>query len=394
MGASIIDRSLRIFFVASLMFSLSRTLVDSLFPLYLQDLGAQATEISLIVTSAGLIATACMSFSPLLTQKYGVKKMLMISGGLSVLPPLALSFVEHWSFAAPWTILHHVIFAIHLPARMLFIAEQSRQGAVGRVFGYMNLVWPIASIIGPLIGGVVADTWGWTPVFYLEVVIALVGIVPLLHLPEGTKTPRTDQSHEPSYLDLLRLPSLQKSLAGFTLSQFLSSASIGLANLVIPLYLTSNFGFTKAAVGIFFSIGGGVSTLITQIPSGYFTDRIGGKAMMLRALSIIPIALLVYPFITDSVLLLVLYMAVSGFRSATWPASMAYIITLVSSQMRGVAIGIRQIANRLGFTVGPFIGGVLWQYSDPVVTFLVASGISFISVLAIYPIDDPMIKKE
>jgi predicted MFS family arabinose efflux permease len=313
---------------------------------------------------------------------------------LSVLPPLALSFVEHWSFAAPWTILHHVIFAIHLPARMLFIAEQSRQGAVGRVFGYMNLVWPIASIIGPLIGGVVADTWGWTPVFYLEVVIALVGIVPLLHLPEGTKTPRTDQSHEPSYLDLLRLPSLQKSLAGFTLSQFLSSASIGLANLVIPLYLTSNFGFTKAAVGIFFSIGGGVSTLITQIPSGYFTDRIGGKAMMLRALSIIPIALLVYPFITDSVLLLVLYMAVSGFRSATWPASMAYIITLVSSQMRGVAIGIRQIANRLGFTVGPFIGGVLWQYSDPVVTFLVASGISFISVLAIYPIDDPMIKKE
>jgi MFS family permease len=141
MGTSIIDRSLRIFFAASLMFSLSRTLVDSLFPLYLQDLGAQATEISLIVTSAGLIATACMSFSPLLTQKYGVKKMLMISGGLSVLPPLALSFVDHWSFAAPWTILHQVIFAIHLPARMLFIAEQSRQGAVGRVFGYMNLVW-------------------------------------------------------------------------------------------------------------------------------------------------------------------------------------------------------------------------------------------------------------
>jgi DHA1 family multidrug resistance protein-like MFS transporter len=393
MGASIIDRSLRIFFAASLMFSLSRTLVDSLFPLYLQDLGAQATEISLIVTSAGLIATACMSFSPLLTQKYGAKKMLMISGGLSVVPPLALSFVNQWSFAAPWTFLHHVIFAIHLPARMLFIADQSRQGAIGRVFGYMNLVWPIASIIGPLIGGVVADMWGWSPVFYLEVAIALFGIVPLLHLPEGTRAPSTDLSHEPSYLDLLRIPSLQKSLAGFTLSQFLSSASIGLANLVIPLYLTSNFSFTKAAVGIFFSIGGGVSTLIAQIPSGYFTDRIGGKAMMLRALSIIPIALLVYPFVTDSVIMLVLYMAVSGFRSATWPASMAYIITLVSTQMRGVAIGIRQIANRLGFTLGPFLGGVLWQYSDPVVTFLAASGISFISVLAIYPIEAPMTKE-
>lgn len=388
MGAPIIDRSLRIFFAASLMFSLSRTLVDSLFPLYLQDLGAQATEISLIVTSAGLIATACMSFSPLLTQQYGATKMLLISGGLSVLPPLALSFVDQWILAAPWTILHHAIFAIHLPARMLFIANQSRQGAVGRVFGYMNLVWPIASIIGPLIGGVVADIWGWTPVFYLEVGIALFGIVPLLHLPESTRPSITDQSHEPSYVDLFKPSTFRKSLVGFTVSQFLSSASIGLANLIIPLYLTRNFGFTKAAVGIFFSIGGGVSTLITQIPSGYFTDRIGGKAMMLRALAIIPFALLLYPFITDSVILLILYMAISGFRSATWPASMAYIITLVSIQMRGVAIGTRQIANRLGFTLGPFLGGVLWQYSDPVVTFLVASGISAISALAIYPIED------
>ena len=393
MGASIIDHSLRIFFVASLMFSLSRTLVDSLFPLYLQDLGAQATEISLIVTSAGLIATACMSFTPILTQRYGPKKMLMISGGLSVVPPLALSFVDQWSLAIPWTIMHHMIFSIHLPARMLFIADQSRQGAVGRVFGYMNLVWPIASIIGPVIGGVVADMWGWSPVFYLEVAIALLGIVPILHLPEGTRLPRTDQSREPSYLDLFRQQSLRRSLMGLIVAQFLSSASIGLANLVIPLYLTSSFSFTKAAVGIFFSIGGGVSTLITQIPSGYFTDRIGGKAMMLRALSIVPIALLVYPFISDSVLLLVLYMAVSGFRSATWPASMAYIITLVSTQMRGVAIGIRQIANRLGFTLGPFLGGILWQYSNPVVTFLVASGISFIAVVAIYPIDNNMIKE-
>jgi MFS family permease len=226
-------------------------------------------------------------------------------------------------------------------------------------------------------------------VFYLEVVISLLGIIPLLHLPEVKRNPRAMQSHEPSYVDLLREATLQKSVAGFTFSQFFSSASIGLANLVIPLYLTSNFGFTKAAVGVFFSIGGGVSTLIAQIPSGYLTDKIGGKAMMLRSLAIIPIAFLLYPFITDGVILLLLYMTISGFRSATWPASMAYILSLVPNQMRGAAIGIRQIANRLGFTLGPFLGGILWQYSDPVLTFLLACGISTISALAILPVFDP-----
>jgi MFS family permease len=389
MSPSIINRPLQIFFVGTLTYTLSRALVESLFPLFLQDLGAQATEISFIVTAAGLISTACMSFTPLLTQRYGAKKLLIASNGLSILPPIALSFTNQWFLAAPWTILRHIIFTIHIPARMLFIANQTKQESVGRVFGYMNVVWPIASIIGPLVGGVVADTWGWNPVFYIEIIVSLIGIVPLLQLPEDTTIPRSKQSHEPSYLDLFRLPSLKTSIAGFTLTHFLSSACMGLANLVIPLYLTSTFGFTKAVVGIFFSIGGGVSTLIAQIPSGYFTDKIGGKKMMIRSLAVIPIAFFLYPFIKDGVILLILYMIITGFRSATWPASMAYILTLVPSRMRNVAIGIRQMGIRLGFTFGPFVGGIFWQYANPVLTFLFASGISTISFLAIYLVSEP-----
>ncbi|MCW4040211.1 MAG: MFS transporter [Candidatus Bathyarchaeota archaeon] len=68
---------------------------------------------------------------------------------------------------------------------------------------------------------------------------------------------------------------------------------------------------------------------------------------------------------------------------------MAYILSLVPNQMRGAAIGIRQIANRLGFTIGPFLGGLLWQYSNPILTFLLASGISTIAALAIVPISKP-----
>jgi DHA1 family multidrug resistance protein-like MFS transporter len=381
--SALIDRVLRIFFLASLTFTLSRTFIDSLFPLYLQDLGAQAAEISLIVTVAGLIATVCMSVSPLLAQRYGAKTLLVVSSGLGVIPPLALSLSDQWLVAAPWTILHHVVFALHLPARMLFIADQSRQGAVGRVFGYMNLVWPLAGIIGPLVGGVVADTWGWPPVFYLQILLAILSVVPLLQLPDTPRLPQPVQGGDASYRDLFQGQPLQTSVVGFTLCQFLSHASIGLADLVIPLYLTSHFGFTTTTVGVFFSVGGGISTLIAQIPSGYLTDQMGGRALMLRALTVVPIAFFLYPFITDGVILLLVYMIISGFRSATWPASMAYIITLVPRQLRGVAIGLNQIANRLGFTFGPFLGGLCWQYANPTATFLVASGLSTIAVVAL-----------
>jgi DHA1 family multidrug resistance protein-like MFS transporter len=382
------DRGLHIFFIASLIFSLSRAFIDSLVPLYLQAMGAQATEISATVTAAGLIATACMSTSPYLTQRYGAKSLLIASSALGVIPPVALSLSDQWLSAAPWILLHHVVFAVNLPARMLFIAEQSRQGAMGRVFGYMNLVWPISGILGPTLGGWVADTWGWPSVFILQGSSALISIVPFFWLPTTTPPEPPLPSSNASYRELFHLPALQTSIVGFTLSQLLSCASVGLADLVIPLYLTNHFGFTTTTVGVFFSIGGGVSTLITQIPSGYVADKMGGRALMLRALTVIPFAFFLYPFILDGLLLLLLYMTVSGFRSATWPASMAYLLTLVPSQLRSVAIGLRQIANRLGFTLGPLIGGISWQYTNPTLTFLLASGLSAVAVCALLPVSE------
>jgi predicted MFS family arabinose efflux permease len=223
-------------------------------------------------------------------------------------------------------------------------------------------------------------------VFYLQCGVVLISIIPLLQLPSHPPSDPLSPASTVSYRELFRIPALQTSVVGFTLSQFLSCASVGLADLVIPLYLTNYFGFTAATVGIFFSIGGGVSTLITQIPSGYFADQIGGRALMLRALTVIPFAFFLYPFITDGIILLLLYMVISGFRSATWPASMAYLLTLVPSQLRGVAIGLRQIANRLGFTLGPFLGGLSWQYANPMVTFLIASGLSALAVCALVPV--------
>ncbi|MFQ6074697.1 MAG: MFS transporter, partial [Candidatus Bathyarchaeia archaeon] len=266
------------------------------------------------------------------------------------------------------------------PVRMLFISEHSRSGVVGRVFGFMNMMWPMGNIIGPTIGGYLADVYGWGYAFYATALLFLLGLPPLLMIKD-VKAPSQGSESENTYLQLFKARDLRRSVMAFSMVQLLSGASISLANLVIPLYLTSRFGMTKTMVGFYFSVGGGLAMLLAQIPSGVLTDRYGGKRIMLWFLALIPTSFIIYPFVTDYYVLLVIYMAISGFRSATWPASMSYIINLVPRPMRGAAIGVRQTSIRLGFTLGPFLGGLLWQFFDAHASFYAAGIVSAISVL-------------
>jgi len=69
-------RDLRIFFFSSLSYAIGMLIVNPLLPLFLQDTGANAAEISLVLTSSGLISTILIIVSPVLVQRYGSKKIL------------------------------------------------------------------------------------------------------------------------------------------------------------------------------------------------------------------------------------------------------------------------------------------------------------------------------
>jgi len=67
--------------------------------------------------------------------------------------------------------------------------------------------------------------------------------------------------------------------------------------------------------------------------------------------------------------MLLIYMDITSLWSTIWPASIAYLILITPASKRGLMVGIRQMAVRLGFTVGPLIGGFLWDNLDPTVSF-------------------------
>jgi predicted MFS family arabinose efflux permease len=333
-----------------------------------------------------------MATSTVFAQRFGEKRVMLISAAASLVPQIVFPVIGRWEETILWAMIFNASWATRMPTQLLYITKHSKSQAVGRVFGFMNLVWPLSNIAGPLIGGYLADGWGWNYAFYVSALMFLLCMFPLLIVKEGD-TGLSNSSTNNTYMTLFQRQDLRRTLVSFSLSQFLIAASIGLVNLIIPLYLTEAFGLTKTMVGLYFSIGGGVSMLLVQIPSGRLTDRYGGKKVMFPFLLGIPIAIITYPFMSNYFVLLVLFMIISGFHSATWPASMSYLVRLVPTSLRGAAIGFRQTMIRLGFTIGPFLGGILWEYANSMASFLVAGSIAVLSVMLAFILSDDKPRK-
>jgi len=375
----IMNRDLYLLFVVTLVFAISTEMVDPLFPLFIQDLGGSTIEIGLLLFLGGVSAVMLMILSGFLSDRYGKKTMIMLALFMQGVSPVFLSLSTKWAQAVPAAIVFIASLGMFQPPSMAYIADGTSQKTRGKVYGFMNLAWPLAMIPGPFLAGYLADHYGWNYCFYIVTCISFVCLVPafLLNEPRGSTKGTTPKVH--------RTTSLTRQgfyLVGvFSFIQFFGNAARGILSPVVPLYLTDKFQVDKTQVGLFFSIGYGLAILISQIPAGIIADRYGRRNTMVYAISLTPFISVLWPWLDSYALLTILYMSITGLWSVTWPASTAYLMDAAPAERRATVAIIREASVRLGFTAGPIIGGYLWEVYDPATTFYVSAGFFALSFL-------------
>jgi MFS family permease len=153
---------------------------------------------------------------------------------------------------------------------------------------------------------------------------------------------------------------------------FLMTTAIGAVNLVLPIYLSNVYHLSPLIIGLFFTASN-VFTLFTQIPSGRLADRYDPKKILLICTGIIPIFFALWHFSHNWVVLLVSYSVALGLWSVTWPSNLTTLSTKIPRELQGAGFGINSTGLRLGFTVGPLIGSILYGELFPTAPFLFAA---------------------
>jgi len=361
------ERNLSLLFIMSVFASIYFNMTAVFIPLFIRSLQASVFEVSLVLFAGNASSAITMMLGGHLSDKYGRKRVMMLSGAIWLITPLLYISAKTWPETILYTAVSSISLSFFIPARSAMIMDIARKSSAGRIYGLMNIAWPIGGLLGPFLGGVIADRYGWAAFFYFLCLLAFIYVFTNLFLAESVKRHRRIKEKD------FEIPSGQIALIllFFILLHVLANTSRGILSAIFPFYLTERFGKTKTEVGAFFSIGFGLATLIAQIPGGFLADTVGRKKTMVYSILPIPLLSLLFIVTSDYLLTLLIYMGITSLWSATWPASTAYITDISPSSKKGLMVGVRLTSVRLGFTIGPLIGGFLWDNFDVQIIFYV-----------------------
>ncbi|MER7838481.1 MFS transporter [Streptomyces sp. NPDC096040] len=167
---------------------LSSTIVTNALPHIITDLGGGQSAYTWVVTAALLSMTAATPLWGKLADLYNKKALVQIALVIYVLGSAAAGLSQNAGMLIACRVVQGIgVGGLSALAQIVMAAMISPRER-GRYSGYLGATFAVATVGGPLLGGVITDTsWlGWRWCFYVGVpfaVIALIVLQKTLHLP-------------------------------------------------------------------------------------------------------------------------------------------------------------------------------------------------------------------
>jgi DHA1 family multidrug resistance protein-like MFS transporter len=357
-------RNLYIIWVSQLVAISGFSIVFPFLPYYVQELGVtQLHEVEL--WSGVLFATQAVTmaiFAPIwgvLSDRYGRKLMVQraMFGGAVVLA--AMGFVQNvWQLAVLRAIQGMLTGTVS--AATTLVASSTPRERSGYALGLLQMaVWSGASV-GPLLGGLVADTWGYRAAFWLTGILLFVAGLMVWRFVEEDFTPPARDTVKPGgdFWEGVRLVLNQRPLRSLFSIRFIARLAVRLIGPVLPLFVESLVPPTAplaTITGLISGVQAGASA-IGALTLGRASDRIGYRRVLLACT--VAGAVLYVPqfFVTTPWQLLILQGAVGLVMSGVLASISALLATLAPEGRQGAVYGVDASVVSTANAIGPMLG--------------------------------------
>ncbi len=126
------------------------------------------------------------------------------------------------------------------------------------------------------------------------------------------------------------------------------------------IYLQDKFGLGMIILAwAFFPAGVAAALLSTRL--GELSDRFGRVAMLALGLAGAGIVSLIMPGFASLIVLAILFTLTTVMWGIVDPARTAMVVDMTGEQGHGAAYGLYDFAQTLGFTIGPVLGGLIYD---------------------------------
>lgn len=370
-------------------------LVMPFLPYFVRDLGVHNDQAVVLwsgwLTSGAGLAMAIMApVWGIVADRRGRKLMVMRSmfGGMVVLGLMGLVHNVHQLLIL--RILQGVLTGT-VSASVALVASVVPVRRTGFAMGMMQQAVFIGNAVGPLIGGVAADHFGYRIPFEIAAGFLLVGACcTWFGVSEAFETQevKAGEAGAMTMREMLTVTGFSTMIALLFMVNF-SGSFVGP---ILPLYLRQLGAQSNTTTGFIFSLAA-IAAAVAAPVIGLLSDKVG-YATILKSCTLADGLLLIPQGLAQTVGQLgALRMAFSFCDVGTMPTANAIIRKLVPRNACGKAFGLVQSVTSFGWGLGPMVGSYLAARWGMRVPFFIVGGV-FVTISVVVATYMPRIMRK
>jgi len=360
------QRNLYVIWVAELLAIVGFSIFMPFLPLFVQELGV--TEVKRVTMWAGLLsssaAVSMAVFAPLwgsLADRYGRKLMVerALFGGTLLVG--AMGFVRNVQQLFLLRTLQGCITGTVAAATTL-VATTTPRERVGSSLGLLQMAIYIGASAGPLLGGVMADAFGYRPTAWVASLLLLAGgLLVLFLVKEDFQPPGQEGEGRQRLWQGMRVVGHSKPLLAAIAAKMGLHLGSRVTDPILPLFVQSLLPASVQVASITGLISGAAAAMgaLGAMLIGRESDRLGYRPLMLGCLLGSALLHVPQPFVTTPWQLLLLR-ALNGLTmGGAVPTASALLARLAPEGHQGAAYGVDNSARSAANGLGPMLGAAV-----------------------------------
>lgn len=345
-----------------------------LIPLYAESLGAGSAVIGITVGAFSLIAIFFSIPMGGLTDRFGVKRLLLLGVGCNIVNAAVLLVADSIAVLFLAQAIAGIGFLLHVVASQAYFSRLARAADREKGFGFISFAAAAGQGLGPLLGGFLVGRYGYPVAFGAVFAFSAAGLV-IVGVKDSAEVGAVKSTFSLAG-DLRQVRQLLHS-AGVRivlLFAFVVIFAVSLRNSFLPVFLI-NRGLDEAGVGFLIALFAAASTSI-RLFFGYLMNHLSRRTVTGLAVTAVVFGVGLIPVMpTPAGYAAALLVFGLGF-GLSQPLSMVMMSDLAEARVGGLAMGLRFTAIMAANLSGPVLLGLLAEVAGLAAVFFAAAALA------------------
>ena len=362
------------------------TLLFPFFALYItQKFGVGMTQAGILLGISSLFGLAGSMVGGALTDKFGRKQLILFGLVFSALSTLSFGFVNSFSLLFPMVIVVGLLSSISHPAHEAMIADILPENKRQEGFGILRVVGNLSWIIGPTIGGFLANINFLYLFIIASIISCLVALIIFRTLPETKPQPHAHEKSQ-SFLQTIggyRLVLRDTAFVSFIVANILMLIVYQQMYGSLSVYLRDNHGINPQGYG-FLMTTSAITVVLFQF---WLTRTIKHRPpFLLMAFGTVfyMIGFFLFGIFTTYFLFVLNVVIITIGEMIVVPTSQALVAGFAPEAMRGRYMAVAGLSWAIPSTIGPGAAGYILDNYNPNLLWYIGGALCGLSVIAYY----------